>query len=65
MGATLVCLVLVIIKVLFAVLVLSSIALIGVAIAVFVRVWWHLKSRRAPASLEVDASEQSHQESLP
>jgi CHASE1-domain containing sensor protein len=37
----------VIIKVLFAILVLSAISLIGVAIAVFVRVWWHLKSRRA------------------
>jgi CHASE1-domain containing sensor protein len=37
----------VIIKVLFTVLVLSAVSLIGVAIAVCVRVWWHLKSRRA------------------
>lgn len=65
MGATLVCLVLVIIKVLFAVLVLSSIALIGVAIAVSVRIWWHMKSRRAPATPEVDTSEESRQESMP
>jgi hypothetical protein len=39
----------VIIKVLFTVLVLSAVSLIGVAIAVSVRVWWHLKSRRPKA----------------
>jgi ABC-type Fe3+ transport system permease subunit len=53
----------VIIKVLFAVLVLSAVCLIGVAIAVFVRVWWHLKSRRAMrrnSSTEV-AQESGHE----
>jgi hypothetical protein len=40
----------VIIKVLFVILVLSSIALAAVAIAVFVRVRWHLKARQAKAN---------------
>jgi hypothetical protein len=35
----------VIIKSLFVILVLSAVALIGVAVAVFVRVRWHLKGR--------------------
>jgi len=34
------------IKVLFLFMVLSSAAVIIVAVAAFVRVWWHLKSRQ-------------------
>jgi hypothetical protein len=56
----------VIIKVLFVILVLSSIALAGVAIAVFVRVWWHLKARRAKAhDTAAETSQESKQEGLP
>jgi hypothetical protein len=52
----------VIIKVLFAILALSLTALIGVAIAVFVRVRWQFKSRRAEARrLAEEAHENSHQ----
>jgi ABC-type Fe3+ transport system permease subunit len=55
----------VIIKLLFAILVLSSVALVAVAIAVFVRVWWHFKSRRAQTRSSVEAVQESNQESLP
>jgi len=48
----------VIIKVLFVVL-------IGVAVAVSVRVWWHLKSRRAMAMELAEAVHDSKQEDLP
>jgi ABC-type Fe3+ transport system permease subunit len=54
----------VIIKVLFAILVLSAAALIGVAVAVFVRVWWHLKSRRAQVRKSAEATQESSQEGL-
>jgi hypothetical protein len=40
----------VIIKVLFTVMLLSLLALLGVAIAVFVRVWKHLKGRTRPTA---------------
>jgi CHASE1-domain containing sensor protein len=53
----------VIIKVLFAILVVSSIALIGVTIAVVVRVWWHLKSRRAKARHLAEITQESNRES--
>jgi ABC-type Fe3+ transport system permease subunit len=55
----------VIIKVLFVVLVLSAVVLIGVAVAVSVRVWWHLKSRRAMAMELAEAVHDSKQEDLP
>jgi flagellar basal body-associated protein FliL len=55
----------VIIKLLFVILVLSSVALVAVAIAVFVRVWWHFKSRRAQARNSVEAVRESGQQSLP
>jgi hypothetical protein len=51
----------VIIKVLFVILLLSAAALIGVAIAVFVRVRWHLKSRRTQARIAEAARESSHE----
>jgi hypothetical protein len=55
----------VIIKVLFAVLVLSAVSLIGVSIAVSVRVWWHLKSRRAMArSASAEVAPEHGQEGL-
>jgi hypothetical protein len=53
------------IKVLFGFMVLSSAALIGVAIAVFVRVRWQLKSRRARSRNSAEAADKSGQESLP
>jgi hypothetical protein len=34
------------IKVLFLLMVLSAAAVIGVAVAAFFRIWWHLKARR-------------------
>jgi len=40
-------------------MVLSAAALIGVAIAVFVRVWWHLKGRKTQLPAPVDAQENS------
>jgi len=55
----------VIIKVLFAILALSLTALIGVAIAVFVRVWWQFKSRRAQARNSAEAAHESSHGSLP
>jgi phage shock protein PspC (stress-responsive transcriptional regulator) len=54
----------VIIKVLFVVLVLSAAVLIGVAIAVYVRVWRHLKSRRAKVMDSADVALDSKQEDL-
>jgi ABC-type Fe3+ transport system permease subunit len=54
----------VIIKVLFAILACSVTALIGVAIAVFVRVWWQMKSRRAQAKISAEASQESRHGSL-
>jgi len=50
----------VIIKLLFAVMVLSLAALVGVAVAVFVRVWWHLKSRRAQAQVPAENAPESN-----
>jgi hypothetical protein len=56
----------VIIKVLFAVLMLSAASLIGVAIAVFVRVRLQMKSRRAQARTSAEiAKESSQQEGSP
>jgi hypothetical protein len=52
------------IKVLFVILVLSAATLIGVAAAVFVRVSWHLKSRRAEAQKSAEATQESSQEGL-
>jgi CHASE1-domain containing sensor protein len=55
----------VIIKVLFAILALSLAALIGVAIAVFVRVRWQLHSRRAATRNSAEAAQESRHGSLP
>jgi hypothetical protein len=54
----------VIIKVLFVILVLSSITLAGVAIAVFTRVRWHLKARGKANGSAADASQDGTQEGL-
>jgi hypothetical protein len=54
----------VIIKVLFVVLMLSAVALIGVAMAVFVRVRWHLKGRKTqPQGPEAQGATEAVQES--
>jgi hypothetical protein len=53
----------VIIKVLFAILVLSAAALVGVAIAVFVRVRLQMKSERAAVLNPAEATQESGQES--
>jgi hypothetical protein len=55
----------VIIKFLFAILVLSSVALVGVAIAAFVRVRWQLKARRAQAHIAMEIAQESNQKGTP
>jgi ABC-type Fe3+ transport system permease subunit len=55
----------VIIKVLFVILVASVVALIGVAIAVFVRVWWQLKARRAQPGNSAEAVQESSKDGSP
>jgi hypothetical protein len=52
----------VIIKILFAILVLSSVALIGVAVAVSVRVWKHLKGHGTQSRISAEAVQESGQE---
>jgi hypothetical protein len=42
------------IKVLFLFMVLSSLAVIAVTVAAFVRIRWHLKSRRPPPATAPD-----------
>jgi hypothetical protein len=49
----------VIIKFLFAMLVLSSVALIVVAVGVSVRVWRHLKRRKGEPEIPAEAAQEN------
>jgi hypothetical protein len=53
------------IHVLFVVMALSGVALIGVAVTVFVRVRWQWKSQRAGVVRPEEAAGKSGEESLP
>jgi hypothetical protein len=51
----------VIVKILFAIMLLSSAVLLFTAVAVVVRVWWYIKARRARSAqlLDPDAMPES------
>lgn len=51
------------IKVLFAVLMVSAFAVIGVTVAVFIRVRWQLKSQQAQAKREAELTPENSPES--
>jgi uncharacterized membrane protein len=53
----------VVIRILFVIMVLSAVALIGVALAVFVRVWWYLRRRRVASEFSIEATPEGSPES--